>query len=312
MSELFEDRAASPMLIGAQSEPFDDPDCLFELKLDGERCLAYLGGGVTELRNKRNNRLGPKFPELDGLHRQVSGRCILDGELTVLQGGKPSFSALLRRTLASGTGLRAQLRAQQAPANFTAFDILYLDGQTLTGLPLTERKALLAKTVAEGDRLALSRYIEGRGKAFFALAAEQELEGIVAKRKDSLYRMGRRTADWIKIKNLLDGDYVVCGWVPKSGGMTSVALGQYGGDGALHYKGHVTLGVSGAAFRRIREQPPAGCPFTKLPAGNEETVWLRPALVCTVSYMQKTASGGLRQPVFKGLRTDKRPEDCVE
>ena len=311
MSDLFEDRAASPMLVGAQGEPFDDDACIFELKLDGERCLAYLGDGAVELRNKRNNRLAPKFPELASLHRQVRRRCILDGELTVLVDGAPSFSALLSRIMQSGRGLRAQLSAEQYPASFTAFDILYLDDRPLVNLPLIERKALLAKTVRESDRVAVSRYIETRGVDFYALAKARRLEGIVAKYKDSVYRMGKRTADWIKIKNMQDDDFVLCGWIPKEKNVTSLVLGQYR-DGALAYCGHVTLAAAGETLRRVRAQKRGPCPFAALPPGNADAVWIVPKLVGTVTFMHRTAGGGLRQPVFKGLRDDKAADECVD
>ena len=113
MRDLFDARAASTMLIGKESEPFDDPECLFELKLDGERCLAYLDGNSVELRNKRGNLLLPKFRELEDINKQVNGRCILDGELAVLVGGKPSFHTLLSRIMMSGRGLKSELARER-------------------------------------------------------------------------------------------------------------------------------------------------------------------------------------------------------
>lgn len=299
------------MLIGREGEPFDDKRFIYELKLDGERCLAYIDGGAVELRNKRNNRLLPKFTELADINKQVKKRCILDGELAVLVGGKPSFTTLLSRIMMSGRGLKADLAREKYPACFTAFDILYYDNRAVADKPLAERKELLRKAVKrESERLALSRFIPERGTDFFALAKENGLEGIVAKRADSLYRMGKRTTDWIKIKALQDDDFVVCGYIPKEESMNSVALGQYAG-GELVYKGHVTLGASGEAFRAIKKQPRAECPFARVPKGNEGAVWIAPSLVCTVKYMHKTASGGMRQPVFKSLRADKTARECV-
>lgn len=311
MSDLFESRSAAPMLVGAQGEPFDDDACIFELKLDGERCLAYLGDGAVELRNKRNNRLAPKFPEFAALDRQVRHRCILDGELTVLVDGAPSFSALLSRIMQTGKGLRARLDAEQFPASFTAFDILYLENRPLVELPLMERKALLAKTVRESERLAVSRYIETRGVAFYELAKARNLEGIVAKYKDSVYRMGKRTSDWIKIKNMQDDDFVICGWIPKERGVVSLVLGQYRG-GALVYCGHVTLAAAGETLRRVQAHKRGPCPFPMTPPGHADAVWLKPELVCMVTFMHRTAGGGLRQPVFKGLRTDKLARECID
>ena len=140
------------------------------------------------------------------------------------------------------------------------------------------------------------------------------MEGVVGKRKDSVYIQDKRTKDWKKIKNLLDDDFVVCGYIRKDNRMTSIILGQYDKEGVLRYKGHVTLGVGGKPFQRILEQPRAIHPPLEAPPGhgNEDVVWLAPTLVCTVKFMERTKSGGMRQPVFKGLREDKEPEECIE
>ena len=157
----------------------------------------------------------------------------------------------------------------------------------------------------------MSRWIEGQGIAFYELAKDQNLEGIVAKRRDSRYYCDKRTKDWIKCKFLTDSDYVVCGYIPKENHMTSLVLGQYQ-EGKLVYKGHVTLGVGGEAFQKIRTVPTLQEPPLDLPGGNEHAIWVQPQLVCTVKYMMKTESGSMRQPVFKGLREDKRPVECEE
>lgn len=308
--DIFEQKNIAPMLIGAEGEAFDSPDYLYELKLDGERAVVFLDPDNTELRNKRNKRMNSIFPELEELHRQVSGRCILDGEYVALVDGKPCFAKVQRRSLMSNP-FRIKLAAEKSPISFVAFDILYLDGKDLTGLSLVERKALLQSTVTESERFAVSRVIEQSGTALYALAEQQGLEGIVAKRRESRYYQGKRTKDWIKVKNLLDDDFVVCGYILKSDHMTSIVLGQYK-DGALTYKGHVTLGVSGAAFQQIQRQKRRDTPPLPVPNGhgNELAVWIEPELVCIVKFMERTSGGGLRQPVFKGLREDKLPSEC--
>lgn len=308
--DLFEQKNIHPMLIGADGEPFDSPDYIYELKLDGERCIAYLDPKEgTELRNKRNVKMLPKVPELSDLHKQAKKRCILDGELMILKDGKPNFAEIQRRSLMSNQ-FKIRLAAQQFPATFVAFDCLYIGREDITTRKLTDRKDALHKAVKEGGKLALSRVVEEQGMDFYRLAAERNLEGIVAKRKDSIYIQDKRTKDWIKIKNLKDDDFVVCGYIRKGNHMTSIILGQYR-DGELIYKGHVTLGVGGKPFVRIAEQPTIDAPLFPAPAGNENAVWVRPELVCTVKYMEKTSSGGMRQPIFKGLRDDKSPEECL-
>lgn len=309
MTDLWESKTVKPMLIGAEGEPFDSEDFLYELKLDGERCIAYLDKDRTILKNKRNVLMLPKVPELSEIHRNVNVRCILDGELAVIKDGKPDFFEIQKRSMMSNS-VKIDMAAKKYPACFTAFDILYYDDHQVMDLPLTERKELLQKAVqSENSRFAVSRYIEKNGITFYNLAEQQELEGIVAKRKDSKYYLDRRTKDWIKIKYLQDDDFVVLGFVPKENSMNSIVLGQYRVN-ELVYKGHVTLGVGGEPFRKIQALDKIDCPFSEIPRGNEDAVWVVPKLVCTVKYMMKTESGGLRQPVFKGLREDKVPEEC--
>jgi len=297
---LFDDKAISPMLIGRDEPPFDDPDYIFELKLDGERCLAYLSDSGTEFRNKRHKLMNPHVPELLQIHKQVKRECVLDGELFVMVNGAPDFSEIQRRSLMSDP-LRISAAARRHPASFTAFDILYRGGRDLIGLPLMERKRILEETVTENERAAVSRYIAEKGTLLFESAKERGLEGIVAKRRDSVYKPGTRTTDWIKMKNLLDEDFIVAGYIEKSGNVVSVILGEEAG-GAMLCRGHVTLGISRAELRIIRARKRAACPFAVSEPG---AVYIEPSLVCTVKFMERTAGGGLRQPVFKGLRFDK-------
>lgn len=297
------------MLIGMEAEPFDDPNYLYELKIDGERCMAYLGPDGTDLRSKRNMCILPQFPELNEIHKQINKRCILDGELAVIENGKPSFETVQRRSLMTNN-LKIQIASQRHVACFTAFDIIYIDRQPITDLPLVERKELLQSVfLEESSLLAISRYIEEKGIALYELTEQYGLEGIVAKKKDSKYYFDKRTKDWIKIKNMKDSDYVICGYIRKSNHMVSIVIGQYDGD-QLMYKGHVTLGVNGAGFRMIQKLPEIPVPEFVPPPGNERTVWVTPVMVCSVKYMEKMRGGGLRQPVFKGIRQDKDPKDC--
>ena len=201
MSNLFEEKNIKPMLIGAESGPFDDDSCIYELKVDGERCVEYLDPTAgTDLRNKRNIRMLPKVPELAEMHQCVNRRCILDGELAVITDGKPDFFAIQRRSLIDNP-LKIKLAAQRHPACFVAFDLLYLEDQMITYLPLMERKRLLQDVVCREDaRFSVSRYIEHGGTAFFGLAKAQNLEGIVAKRWGSRYYFNKCTRDWIVTK----------------------------------------------------------------------------------------------------------------
>lgn len=308
--DIFESKNIRPMLIGEMKEAFSSPDYIYELKLDGERCIAYLDEKSTELRNKRNIKMLVKVPELSNIHKQVKCRCILDGELIITKNGKPDFFEIQRRSLMSNS-FKIQLAASKFPASFTAFDILYYKDHEVLELPLMERKKLLEKVLKENERIAISRYIKENGIEFYNLAVQNQLEGIVAKEKHSKYYLDKRTKDWIKIKNLLDDDYVVCGYILKEGNIISIVLGQYYKN-ELKYQGHVTLGISTSDFKLIKSIPKLNKPpFEDLSSGNHAAVWIEPILVCKIKYMMKTATGSLRQPVFKGIRNDKEPKECI-
>lgn len=302
--DLFEEKNIKPMLISDMTQPFNDPDWIYELKLDGIRCIAYLDK-ETELRNKRNDRLLPKVPELSDIYKQVSTRCILDGELVILKNGVPDFFELQKRSLTTNR-FKIELSSGSFPACFVAYDILYRTNTQLTDLTLIERKTILSEVVRDSPKLAVSRYISENGIELFDAAKSQHLEGVVAKKINSRYYFDKRTKDWIKFKFLADQDFVVCGYIQKEKGVTSIVLGQYDGD-TLIYKGHVTFGVKYGDLRKLdtMDSPP----FRELPSGNENAVWLVPELVCVVQYMPNE-KGMLRQPVFKGFRDDKEPIEC--
>ena len=304
--DLFEEKSLSPMLIAQMQEPFNDDSWIYELKLDGCRCIGYFDQNGTCLRNKRNMELLPRFPELKDLHRNVSERTVLDGELVVLRDGVPDFFELQRRTLLTER-FKIELAAKKHPASFVAYDCLYKDRHSIMDRPLIERKKVLQSSVSKNGLIAISRYIPTDGIGLFHAADEKELEGVVAKRAASLYYPGRRTKDWIKFKRMADEEFVVCGYIRKSGRTFSIILGKYH-NGTFLYKGHVTLGVTKEAVSQLRES--GIIPFTALPAGagNESAVWVYPDRVCTVEYMPNTKNS-LRQAVFKGFRTDMVPED---
>lgn len=307
--DIFESKSIKPMLIKDMKEPFNSPDYIYELKLDGIRCIAYLNESATELRNKRNDILLPRYPELSDIHVFAKGKCILDGELVILKNGVPDFFEVQRRSLMSDK-FKIELAARQHPACYVAFDILYLNNKELTDLPLLRRKEILEEIINEDAKLAISRYIVEHGMELFNLAKRQNLEGVVAKLKDSKYYFDKRTKDWIKFKYLADRDFVICGYIIKEKGITSLIIGQYR-DTELLYKGHVTFGVRSNFASEYNVKKIDSSPFRLTPSGNEEAIWLEPKLVCVVQYMPNE-KGMLRQPVLKGIRDDKDPLDCQE
>lgn len=304
--DLFDEKGIQPMLIAEQVEPYDDEDSIFELKLDGCRCIAYCSKNGVDLRNKRDKKLLPQFPELDHIHQNCHGKCILDGELIVPINGRPDFYELQKRTLSTNP-IKIQIGRDRYPAAFVAYDILYADGRQLTELPLMERKAVLSKMVTDCSELSVSRYISRQGKALFEMAKQQELEGVVGKKMDSLYWFGKRTREWKKVKRMLDEDLICVGYIPKEHGMTSLVLAKYDSEGQLKIVTHVTLGVNRQKIREAGVEEGI-CPVSQVPDGHEDAVWLKP-MVCTIEYMPSEREG-YRQAVFKGFRDDKLPEEC--
>ena len=302
--ELYENRSASPMLIAQQMEAFDDPDWIYELKMDGFRCLAYIDKDTVDFRNKRNMQMLSKFPELAEIYKNVNGKCILDGEIVVLAGGVPDFYRLQKRTMLTDR-FKIQMEAERFPASFVAFDCIYQGNQELVFQSLMERKHKLSTMVTENDRIAVSRYIEKEGTALYQAAETRKLEGVVAKWKESLYFMGKRTKDWVKFKRMADEEFIVAGYIQKGERTFSLVLAKYR-LGSLVYKGHVTSGVTKDTVARLEET--GRNPFRMLPTGNENAVWVEPGLVCVVEYMPNTLHS-LRQPVFKGFRDDIFPEE---
>lgn len=304
MSDLFRDKNISPMLLNEVKEPFDDKDYIYELKLDGIRCIAYLGEEAL-LQNKRFKDVTETYPELSVMNKCIKKNTVLDGELVVLSDGKPDFYALQKRSLMTDK-FKISLAAKSNPVQFAAYDILYYDGKDLTDKPLTERKAILQEKIKEGNGLGISRYIEEKGIAFFEIAKAQDLEGIVAKRKDGLYHIGKRTSDWVKIKVMQDEDLLICGFQPDEDGVPKdLILGYFDEKGDLKCRGKVYLGVSKEERAIILNFAKGNTVKRAWFAKYQNAVWLKPELIGTAHFMHVTKSGGMRQPVWKGLREDK-------
>lgn len=239
--DIFDKKGIKPMLISEQKEPFDSSNWIYEIKLDGIRCIAYLDSTCTDLRNKRDKKLLPHVPELSEIFRQTKEKCILDGELFIIKNGITDFYEIQRRAILTDP-FKIKLASERLPATFTAYDIIYFKNHLVTDLPLIQRKELLTDIIRENERVNISRYVEKNGIALFETAKEHGLEGIVAKKRDSRYYFDKRTKDWIKCKVMETEDCIICGYIPKAGNKVSLVLGQYDGE-QLVYKGHVTLGV---------------------------------------------------------------------
>lgn len=302
--DVFDTKNITPMLLTENKEPFDDENFIYELKLDGMRCLLYAGEKSTILVNRRNKDITCLFPELSNLHEFVNSKCILDGELVFIRNGKPDFFALQSRSIMTDP-FKVKLKAKSNPVCFVAFDIIYYKDEMITNLPLMERKQLLQKTVRENERISVSRYISTRGIEFFQLAKQQELEGIVAKRKDSKYYCDKRTNQWVKIKSFFEEDFIICGYRSRNGNVRDLVLCKYDNANTLVLQKVISFNLSREIERKLKQAKKSA------PLFNIENIeWIEPKFVCTLTYLQKTKNGSMRQPFFKGLRDDIDTTEC--
>lgn len=297
----FDARNLSPMLFRESEEVFDSADHLYELKFDGIRSLAYLDDG-TDLVNKRGKLLNATYPELADLHSSAKEKVLLDGEILLVKDGKPDFYALQKRAMMTDP-LKIKIQAEMNPVVYVAFDLLYLKDGFIIDKPLIERKKLLEQFVKESKQLAISKYIENRGKELFQAAKKMNLEGIVAKEKNSPYYPGKRSSVWLKMKVYKEEDLIILGYVPKEHTIDLV-LGRYQ-EGKFEKAGTVVTGKFKDKIVRFSEKHPAEPHFPE----PKNAIWMLPKLVGRVRYMMKTKTGGLRQPVFMGLRDDKFVDD---
>lgn len=310
--------ALRPMLAGEQPQPFDDAAWVFEPKWDGVRALATLRrptrgrDGSTALVSRAGNQLTDGFPELQSLWERLLARnAVIDGEIIATDhAGVPSFQRLQQRLHVRDEAALKRLR-QRVPVTFMAFDVLAVDGTVTIDEPWTRRRSLLEDVLVPGGSWALSRAVAERGTALYEAVRDQGLEGIVAKRADSTYQPGRRSATWLKIKVRRSAAVVIGGWFAgqggREGGLGSLVVGAWDG-GRLRHLGRVGTGFDAAERQRLltalRPLARDDSPFVDAPVRETGRYFAEPELVCCVEYAEVTEGGRLRAPSYKGLLPD--------
>jgi bifunctional non-homologous end joining protein LigD len=312
-----------PMLARAGRLPPDDEDWAFEIKWDGVRAITYWQPGELRIESRNLNDVSARYPELRALGPELGSReAVLDGEIVAFdEDGRPSFERLQRRMhVASPSAIRQF--ANEEPVSYVIFDLLYLDGRTTMKLPYRERRALLEGLELIGPAWQTPAYHVGEGRELLAAAAEQRLEGVVAKRLDSPYRPGRRTDEWLKVKNVNRQELVIGGWLPgkgaRAGRLGALLVGYYERDEnrqrVLRYAGRVGTGFNEDDLERLGEKlatiPRSSSPFsgTQPPRGAN---FVEPELVAEIEFRQWTHDRILRHSSYKGLRDDK-PSEAVQ
>jgi bifunctional non-homologous end joining protein LigD len=310
------------MLATAGGLPSDDAGWAYEMKWDGLRALAYVVRGGLRLVSRTGRDITHAYPELASPPSGAADRqLVLDGEIVALAGGsRPDFEALQQR-MNIGSAAQARALSAQIPVSFLAFDLLWLDGQSLLEQRYARRRELLEALGLQGSRWQVPPSFVGEsGADIQAVSRHQDLEGIMAKRVGSRYEVGRRSPAWRKIKNVSRQEFVIGGWKPGEGGRSgwigSLLVGVYS-EGSLVYCGHVGTGFTQQTLRMLdgklgplrRDSSPFGEPVP--PEDARYARWVAPVLVAEVAFAGWTKSGRLRGPSYKGLRTDKAAADVV-
>ncbi|HEX5152628.1 MAG TPA: DNA ligase D [Parafilimonas sp.] len=306
----------SPMLATLVDKPFDEPGWLYEIKWDGYRAVVYLHNGEVEMRSRNNKSFNEKFYAVYNALHQWKINAVLDGEIIVINDkGISNFGDLQNwRSEADGELI------------LYLFDILWLDGYSLINLPLTERKEILKTVVPDVGIIRISESFEADATAFFQVAKKLNLEGIIAKKAGSVYTPGKRTKDWLKIKTGKRQEVIIGGFTNNEGSnkLFSALLVGVKEKGRLRYTGKIGTGFSDKLqeemMRLFKPLITRKMPFDHEPDINKPSrfrpnppkaiaTWVKPELVCEVSYAEITSDGVMRHPSFEGMRMDKNVKD---
>jgi bifunctional non-homologous end joining protein LigD len=310
-----------PMLARLGELPQDERGWSFEVKWDGVRAIAYVRPGRLRLESRNLNEITDAYPEVRGLVGALGMReAVLDGEIVAFdENGRPSFERLQRRMHVTAPAAVRRL-AREMPVVYAIFDVLYLDGRSLTELPYRERRERLESIELSGPAWRVPATHPGQGKLLLEATGKQGLEGIVAKRLDSRYEAGRRTGAWLKIKHTLRQELVIGGWLPGEGRRTerigALLVGVYEPDGSLRCAGRVGTGFTDKTLvdlqKRLTPLRRDTSPFDLGPKLPREAVFVEPTLVAEVEFREWTNEGVMRAPSFKGLRQDKAPREVKD
>ncbi|MCG7525597.1 non-homologous end-joining DNA ligase [Streptomyces sp. OfavH-34-F] len=302
----------APMLAVPGPLPVPDTGWAFEAKWDGARCVVSTpGDGTLRLTSRARNDVTPTYPELHALAEVLRGRrAVLDGEIVALDASGRSDFGLLQRRMGVMNARRAARLALDQPAHLVVFDVMYLDGRTLTALGYEERRAVLAGLLPAGPHWSVPSYVRGSGAKAWETVVRGGLEGVVAKRLTSPYLPGVRSPDWRKTKRVETLDVVIGGWTQRGNapaGVPGAVLVGVDAPAGLRYAGAVGSGMSDRELSELREYlrviARPSSPFAG-PVDVAGAHWVEPRLVAEVSASQWTAAGRLRHPVWQRLRPD--------
>jgi DNA ligase D-like protein (predicted ligase)/DNA ligase D-like protein (predicted polymerase)/DNA ligase D-like protein (predicted 3'-phosphoesterase) len=300
-----------PMLAKSVDKPPTSPDYLYEMKWDGLRALISLDEGVVKIRGRNGMDMTAQFPELtlsESSFRATAG--LFDGEIVCLEAdGKPTFKNVIHRMQQKTEGAIDRAKAKY-PAVCYLFDCLYLDGRPIVNETLARRREWLTDAVKKDSAYRVSEALDD-GAAFFEAVQQMGLEGILAKRRDSIYQCGKRSDSWLKIKARQTTECIIIGYTEGSGdrkgtfGALHLAQEQ---NGELKYVGKVGTGFDDALLQSVWAEllllTKIKRPVKEKPLDDARSVWIEPHLVCEVRYASLTPDVMLREPVFVRMRPD--------
>ncbi len=307
-----------PMLATLVDEPVEDEGWLYEIKWDGYRALGYINNGAVEVRSRNNKSFNEKFYPVYEALKNWNINAVVDGEIIVTNDkGIPDFS-----------NLQAWRSEADGHLAYHLFDLLWIDGVDVMNLQLIERREILRSVVPASGIIKLSENFEATGQEFFALADKMGLEGIMAKKATSLYIPDLRTKEWVKIKTEKRQEMVIGGYTKNENTnkqFSALLIGLYE-NGEFNFVTPVGTGftnkLQGEILQKLKSLQTDICPFKVVPDYNKpsrfrpnppkaEVTWVKPEVVCEISYREQTRDGAIRHPSFKGLREDKNAKDVV-
>jgi bifunctional non-homologous end joining protein LigD len=290
------------------------PKWSFEVKWDGVRAIAYAQPGRFRLESRNLRDITDTYPEVRAMLRDLGmHEAVFDGEIVAFDDrGRPSFERLQQRMNVTSASAVKRLTAK-SPVVYAIFDLLYLDGHSLMGLPYTERRERLEQLGLQGPAWRIPASHPGDGTRLLKVTGGQGLEGVVAKRLDSRYEPGRRNGTWLKVKHTRRQELVIGGWLPGEGRRAdrigALLMGIPNDHGTLRYAGRVGTGFTERTLdmlgTRLNPLIATDCPFDPRPKLPRNAVFVEPQLVAEIEFREWTTEGVMRAPSFKGLRDDK-------
>lgn len=302
-----------PMLATLVDEPFSDADWIYERKLDGERCLAYVGSEGVRLMSRNQKEITSTYPEVaEALEDSGEKACVFDGEIVAFHGDTTSFQRLQRRMQIQTA---EEARESNVAVYLYLFDLLHVDGYGTRDLPLRSRKEMLRRSLRFDDPVRFTSHRNEEGEHFYEEACAAGWEGLIAKDATSSYK-GTRSRDWFKFKCVGQQEFVVAGFTDPEGSRTGFGalLIGYQDEGDLVYAGKVGTGYDRETLENLGSKL-EGMEVDEVPfaAGDppDDAHWVEPEVVVEIGFTEWTDDGRLRHPRFLGLRRDKTAEDVV-